>query len=122
MLSCSTTHVCPCRRQSLAGVLQPTTMIGSSSGGRGDSPMKITKEVLEAYLNCKTKGHLKLAGEAGTKSDYEVMIEGAVRASREAPLARLVARYGVGDTGGGTPLTDAALKKGPPLLVDALLE
>ena len=26
---------------------------------------KITNEVLEAYLDCKTKGHLKLAGEAG---------------------------------------------------------
>ena len=30
--------------------------------------MKITKEVLEGYLNCKLKGHLKLAGESGSKS------------------------------------------------------
>ena len=38
--------------------------------------MKITNEVLEGYLNCKTKGHLKLAGETGTKSDYEAMTDG----------------------------------------------
>jgi hypothetical protein len=30
---------------------------------------KIPKEVLEAYLNCKFKGHLKLAGQSGSKSD-----------------------------------------------------
>src|SRR5690242_13748793 len=56
--------------------------------------MKITNEILEAYLNCKTKGHLKLNGESDTKSDYEVMTEEASRASRELSLARLVARYG----------------------------
>ena len=38
--------------------------------------MKITNEILEGYLNCKTKGHLKLAGESGTKSDYEAMTDG----------------------------------------------
>jgi hypothetical protein len=32
--------------------------------------MKNTNEVLEGYLNCKTKGGLKLAGEGGTRSDY----------------------------------------------------
>jgi hypothetical protein len=30
--------------------------------------MKITNEVLEGYLNCNTKGHLKLAGEGGVVS------------------------------------------------------
>jgi hypothetical protein len=32
---------------------------------------KITRDVLEAYLLCKTKGLLVLAGESGTKTDYE---------------------------------------------------
>ena len=39
--------------------------------------MRITNEVLEAYLNCKTKGHLKLVGQTGTKSEYEAMTEAA---------------------------------------------
>ena len=59
--------------------------------------MKITNEILEGYLNCKNKGHLKLAGESGTKSDYEAMTTAARQASREAALAKLVARFGEGD-------------------------
>jgi hypothetical protein len=55
--------------------------------------MRITNEVLEAYLNCKTKAHLKLASESGTKSDYESMTTADKEASREAALANLVARF-----------------------------
>src|SRR5208337_1032013 len=36
-------------------------------------PSLISREVLEGYLSCKYKGHLKLKGEQGTKSDYEAM-------------------------------------------------
>ena len=65
--------------------------------------MKITNEILEAYLNCKTKGHLKLVGETGTKSDYEAMTEAASRASREVSLA------------GSSPATGRAMPtEGPP--------
>jgi hypothetical protein len=34
---------------------------------------KITRDIIESYLNCKYKGHLKLGGESGTRSDYEAM-------------------------------------------------
>ena len=30
---------------------------------------KITSEVLESYLHCKFKGHLKLAGQEDTKCE-----------------------------------------------------
>ena len=68
--------------------------------------MKITREILESHLNCKFKGHLQLAGESGTKSDYEAMTEAASRASREAALAKLAA--GCGHR--GEALTAAILK------------
>jgi predicted RecB family nuclease len=84
--------------------------------------MKISNEILEAYLNCRTKGYLKLVGETGTKSDYEAMTEAASRASREVALAGLVARYGEGDAHRGTVITAAMLKQGAPVLVDAVLE
>lgn len=84
--------------------------------------MKITNEILEGYLNCKTKGHLKLAGERGTQSDYDAMTTAAGRASREAALTRLVARFGEGDAGRGVSATAATLKEGIPLLADATLE
>src|SRR5262245_30444507 len=72
--------------------------------------MKITTEVLEAHLACKTKGHLKLAGQAGVVSDYEAMTLAAGRASRQAALANLVARLGEGDAYRGAALTADRLK------------
>lgn len=39
--------------------------------------MKITNEVLDSYLDCKTKGHLKLAGEHGKPVDSEEMTKAA---------------------------------------------
>jgi hypothetical protein len=43
---------------------------------------KITRDIVESYLNCKYKGHLKLAGDSGTRSDYEAMTAAAKQASR----------------------------------------
>ena len=82
--------------------------------------MKITSEVLEAYLNCKTKGRLKLTGESGVKSDYEMMTDEAKAASREAALANLVARFP--DAVRGVPVTVEKLKEGKTLLADVTLE
>ena len=58
--------------------------------------MKITREILEAHLNCKFKSHLKLAGEVGTRSDYEAMTTAARATSREQAITKLVARSGEG--------------------------
>jgi hypothetical protein len=46
--------------------------------------MKITNEVLEAHLACKTKGRLKLAGEASVRSDYDLMTTETRQASRRS--------------------------------------
>ena len=35
---------------------------------------KITRDIMESYLNCKYKAHLKLAGQQGTMSDYELLL------------------------------------------------
>jgi len=35
------------------------------------STSRVTREVLDGYLRCKTKGFLTLAGRDGIKSDYE---------------------------------------------------
>ena len=69
--------------------------------------MKITNEVLEGYLNCKTKGHLKLTGQSGTPSDYEAMTATARATSREAAIAKLVAFIGEGDACRGVAITAA---------------
>jgi hypothetical protein len=79
---------------------------------------RITREVIEAFLNCKYKGHLKLAGESGTISDYAAMTMAASTAPREEAVARLVARLGEGDGRRGLPLIPSTLKLGAPLLID----
>ena len=83
---------------------------------------RMTREVIEAYLNCKYKGHLMLAGKSGTRSDYMVMTAAASEASREESVAKLVARFAKGDGFRRLLLDTAALTQGAPLLVDIVLE
>jgi predicted RecB family nuclease len=83
---------------------------------------KITWDIIESYLNCKYKGHLKLTGESGAISDYEAMTTAARASSREQALTRLAARFGEGATGGRAAVTAALLTQGAPFLLDALLE
>jgi predicted RecB family nuclease len=84
--------------------------------------MRITMEIIEAYLNCKTKGFLKLIRETGTKSDYHVMTDAASRASREGCLAKLIAIYGDGIATREAAVSKATLERGAMLLADATLE
>lgn len=83
---------------------------------------KITRDIIESYLSCKYKGHLKRSGETGTKSDYETMTIATGESSREQAVTMLVARLGEGNVRRGTIVTFAALKQGVPLLADADLE
>ena len=87
--------------------------------------MKITNAILEAYLDCKTKGYLKLLGEAG----IQVRLRGDDRGGESRhvagrrPLAKLVfPGFGEGDACRGMHLTATTLKKGASMLVDAVLE
>jgi predicted RecB family nuclease len=83
---------------------------------------RITRDIIESYLNCKYKGHLKLAGECGTHSDYETMTTTARQASRAEAVAKLVVRFGACDACREMAVTAATLKQGKPLLADAQLE
>jgi hypothetical protein len=38
-------------------------------------PPQITTDVLEAFLHCRYKGHLKLAGQTSTQSETEVLAD-----------------------------------------------
>ena len=82
---------------------------------------KITRDIIESYLNCKYKGHLKLAGESGTQSDYETMTTATRQASREVAIAKLIARFGECDACREMAVTAATLKQGKTLLANAEL-
>lgn len=83
---------------------------------------KITREVLESYLECKYKAHLTLAGEQGTRSDYELlMMETREQVCLDAPK-RLLVQHKEGQVLRGTAVTPAVLRRGAPLLLDATAE
>ena len=81
-------------------------------------PSLITREILEGYLNCKYKGHLKLKGEQGTKSDYEAMMsEWRIEHKRRA-CDKLASHYREGEILREVEVSVAVLRKGVPLILD----
>src|SRR5437773_174 len=54
---------------------------------------KITLEILEAYLHCKTKAHLKLAGRQGIKSDYEALLAATRQDVRRQAIEKILAKH-----------------------------
>lgn len=83
--------------------------------------MKITGDILESYLQCKYKAHLKLANEQGTRSGYELLLVESRNKVRLAAADKL-AQNKKGDVVRGLAITLGILKRGAPLLLDASLE
>ena len=75
---------------------------------------KITRDALEGYLHCKYKAHLKLAGQQGTRSDYEALLERTRHEVRRQAIDKILARHAEDEVARSVPLTAAALQPGPP--------
>src|SRR6266404_6443063 len=84
--------------------------------------IKITRDVLESYLNCKYKGHLKLTGQQGTKCDYESLLTEMRAEVRLAAIDKILAHHAGEEIPRNIPLTISALKQGASFLLDATLE
>ncbi|MBI3014397.1 MAG: TM0106 family RecB-like putative nuclease [Candidatus Tectomicrobia bacterium] len=84
--------------------------------------MKITRAVLESYLQCKYKGHLKLAKKQGIRSDYELLLVESRNLIRLAAADKLVARHKEDDILRGLAMTLATLMDGVPLFLNASVE
>ena len=83
---------------------------------------KITRDVLESYLNCKTKAHLKLAGHRGSLSDYERLLVASKQEARQKALGEILAKHPEAEVARDILLTAAALRAGPSFVLDAALE
>ena len=83
---------------------------------------KITREVLESYLNCKTKAHLKLTGQQGIRSDYEGLLISTRQEVRQQAIGKILAKHPEAEVARDIPLTTAALRAGPLFVLDATLE
>jgi predicted RecB family nuclease len=86
------------------------------------STKKITADVLEAFLNCKYKAQLKEAGESGTRPDYEALLLSRRDEVRQAAIQKILASAGESLVGRFIPLTEPALKAGPPFILEPVFE
>ena len=83
---------------------------------------RLTREILEAHLHCRYKGHLNWAGEPAEPSDYEVLSAGLRADVRQQAIDRIAARQPGAAVVREAPLTAAVLKAGPAFVLDAVLE
>src|SRR5262245_11657137 len=90
-------------------------------GGRVMSA-RITREVLEAYLYCKTKAHLKLAGQQGNVSDYEALLSENRREVWQTAISRILSKHPETEVARDILLTAAALRAVTSFVLDATLE
>jgi predicted RecB family nuclease len=83
---------------------------------------KITKDVLEGYLNCRYKGHLKLAEQQGTGSDYELLLAESRDEVKRRAIDRILTNHPAEEVERDVVLTPAVLKRGPSFLLNAILD
>jgi predicted RecB family nuclease len=83
---------------------------------------KITRDIVESYLNCKYKGHLQLAGQQGTRSDYELLLAKSRDEWRCRAIDKILARHQGEEVARDVVLTPSALKQGAAFIFNATLE
>lgn len=82
---------------------------------------KITREILEGYLNCRYKGNLRLTGASGITSDYELMLKESRVWVRKDAAAKLIHEKKCDFLLDVTATFDL-LMRGVPLLLGATVE
>src|SRR5262249_18382888 len=83
---------------------------------------KITSDVLESYLHCKFKGHLKLAGQQGTKCEFEAMLTELRATVRLKAIDAIITCHPGDQVARNIPLTTAGLKRGAHYILDGAVE
>ncbi len=83
---------------------------------------KTTKDILESFLNCKFKAHLKLTGQEGIKSDYEKMLLEMRDEVRCKAIAKVLAKHPEEDVLRDVSLSTSVLEKRASSILDATLE
>jgi predicted RecB family nuclease len=82
----------------------------------------ITQHIIESCLNCKYKGHLQLAGEHGTKSDYELLLDASRDEARRRAIDKILARHPGDSVERDVVLSPTVLKRGAAFILNATLE
>lgn len=82
---------------------------------------RITRDVLESYVLCKYKSHLKLTEQQGTKSDYESLYKVMSGKIRLKAIDKILAQHQE-NVVSSILLTTSALKRGSLFILDATIE
>ena len=77
---------------------------------------KITGEIVEAYVSCKTKAYLKLQREQGTRTDYDVLRSEMRERVRRAAQKTIEAAYPEGEILQDVQAAFSVLKRGAEFL------
>ena len=83
---------------------------------------RITGDIIESYLTCKLKAHLKLAGNQGIRSDYEGFLLQTRRVVRQQAIDKILSKTSRDDVASNIPLTAASLRAGSSYVLDTILE
>jgi predicted RecB family nuclease len=83
---------------------------------------KITREVLEGYLNCRLKGNLTFRGENDTGSEYQQLLDHSKQELRWAAEDLIKARCPGAHDAEGTAVGRQLLMRGPALILNAVIE
>jgi predicted RecB family nuclease len=83
---------------------------------------KIPREIVESYLNCKYKGHLKLASQQGTRSDYELLLAESRSELGRRAIDRILACHEEEEVARDVVFTTSTLKHGAAFILNATLE
>ena len=105
----------------MSSILDPSKSI-SDDFWNGIMATKISRDILESYLNCRLKGHFKLTGQQGTKCDYELLRTEMRDEVRRIGINKILSSHSSKTIPRNVELTTPALKQGAPFIIDATLE
>ena len=83
---------------------------------------RITRDIIESYLHCRLKAHLKLAGNQGIRSDYEGFLLQTRRDVRQQAISKICSKTSRDDVASNIPLTVASLRAGSSYVLNTILE
>ena len=84
--------------------------------------VKITSDMLEAYVCCKLKGHLKFSAQLGTKCDFDKMLVELRAEVKLKAISAILARHKEDQVIEDIPLTTASLKRSHHFILGGLFE
>ena len=107
------------QEQDLVGPSATSDLAREIAGFIENQP-RITREILESFLACKTRSYLKLSGQRGTKSDFEALSTEIRSELRDRTFENLISRLNPEDVMRGVTITEAILKIGAAIILDVV--